>query len=459
MLRFSLLPILLSIHFTASAATKTAVSKGMADACAKIVAQSATSDPRAVMAHVIGQGLDMNRLRGRLEELSGAKPMADGFVLKERGSKAGRMIARLRISEMLSEMGLKPKYETFDIGANVIAEIKGTRYPSKVIELAAHYDSVGNPGADDNGSGVALLLELALYMQQFKPEYTIRFIFNDLEETGHHGAIYHTKKIKEDQKNEVIGAIVIDTIGWGAQGGKHYLAVVEVGEKEDQLTDDAYDAQELFAAEMFYLLNRIGNRDGVKFSPETGDALPGTADHGPYWDAGIPAILIAAPYEDGFINPGYHQDSDTVDGMNWEYYEFVSQTITELLAFKSGAYIKLKPNEIGNWTALEDPRVELDIELVKQSLERDPALPPRPKPKPLFTWPKYDEPREPKPEPKSEPLWEQPPIALPPPVKVEEPKTVEPAMTEPEVVEPEPKRTGFFANLAAFWRGLTGTSD
>jgi hypothetical protein len=451
--RLSLIFILLCAHAVAFATAKPSVSKAMADACAKIVAHSETSDPRAVMAHAIGQGLDMARLRERLEELSGAKPMPDGFVLEERGSDEGRMIARARIFEMLRDMGLRPQYENFDKGSNVIAEIRGTKKPTNVLELAAHYDSVGNPGADDNGSGVALLLELAQYMRQFKPETTIRFVFNDLEETGHYGAIHHTKKILEDKVNEVMGTIVIDTIGWGAKGGKYYLAVVEVGEIEDQETDEAYAAQELFAAEMFYLLGRIGIRDGVKFSPETKEALPGTADHGPYWNAGIPAILIAAPYETGFINPGYHRDSDTVAGMNWDYYRLVSQSITELVAFKSGAHVKLNDDEIAKWVALENPQIELNLAILKQSLDRDPALPARPKPKPIFTWPNLS----PKPS-----VTKPGPVIAPPPPKEErssgesQPAAEAPAEEAKSTAPTVEKTGGLFGAIKAFFDGLTG---
>lgn len=369
----------LETALAASEKTPRKVSRADARACERIATQSPTADPRVLMAHAIGQGLDMARLRGRLEELSGEKPMPNGKLLKERGSDEGRDTARARISEMLEEMGYRPMEERFDNGVNLIAEIKGSKNPEQVIELTAHYDSVENPGADDNGSGIALLLELAAYLPQFKPEVSVRFTFMDLEERGRQGSRYHARKMAEDRSRQYLGTIVVDTIGWAQDGGEHFLAVVEVGEPRQQDSPRAYQAQEKLAAEMFYLLSRIGKRDGLQFSPETKDAMPFTADHGSYWEYGLPAILIAAPYESGFINPHYHKPTDKIEFINWKYYELVAKSIAELVAYQTHASVRLKISEIKELAAIENQQVDIYLGVLDVSLARDPVLPPKPK--------------------------------------------------------------------------------
>ena len=67
---------------------------------------------------------------------------------------------------------------------NVVCEIAGSS--DKVVVIGAHYDSVdGSPGADDNASGVAALIELANRMRHAKPKRTIRFVAFINEEPPH----------------------------------------------------------------------------------------------------------------------------------------------------------------------------------------------------------------------------------------------------------------------------------
>ncbi len=94
-------------------------------------------------------------------------------------------------------------YETMQY--NVIARLNGKVNPDSVYVLGAHYDSVvsdGNdpfasaPGADDNATGVAAMLEVARIMQlhDFTPDYSIEFVAFAAEELGLHGAWDYTEK-------------------------------------------------------------------------------------------------------------------------------------------------------------------------------------------------------------------------------------------------------------------------
>lgn len=79
-------------------------------------------------------------------------------------------------------------------GVNVVAQVRGTRFPDRVIVVSAHYDHVaprnGNiyNGADDNASGTAALLQMAAHFQRHRPTHTLIFAFFDAEEMGLLGA-------------------------------------------------------------------------------------------------------------------------------------------------------------------------------------------------------------------------------------------------------------------------------
>ena len=98
------------------------------------------------------------------------------------------------IIERLSAEGVQAGRDEFDINgpkvANIVATFPGTRLPDEVVVIGAHYDTVANsPGADDNASGVALLLALAGYLTENPPERTVRVVFFVNEEWPFSGGI------------------------------------------------------------------------------------------------------------------------------------------------------------------------------------------------------------------------------------------------------------------------------
>ena len=135
-----------------------------------------------------------------------------------------------------SQKWLKSHWETFFKGRNdfkvenfnhesltsqpsLIATLKGSKFPEKIIVLGGHADSTvgffgGNsraPGADDNASGIASITEVMriLSEQNFKPQYTLQFMAYAAEEVGLVGSKDIAKKYKEAKK-EVIGVIQMD---------------------------------------------------------------------------------------------------------------------------------------------------------------------------------------------------------------------------------------------------------
>lgn len=230
-----------------------------------------------------------------------------------------------------------PKYNVSPVG-NVVAEIKGSKFPNEVIELTGHYDTTApnKPGADDNGSAVALLMEMARVLSIHRPEKTVRLVINDLEERGMHGSHYHIKDYhREDSTDKMIGTIVVDTIAYTPTVTKpedKVGFVLEVGTSSMQRNEKAY-AQQLALTEL-YLHNyyKYTDRTASYPKPETYGALPGTTDLGNFWRAEKPAFLVAAIYEGKYINPGYHRETDVLELFNWGFYREISQVTMETVA-------------------------------------------------------------------------------------------------------------------------------
>jgi putative aminopeptidase FrvX len=107
---------------------------------------------------------------------------------------------------------------------NVIGQLTGTKYPDSIIVFSAHYDHLGKmgndvyfPGANDNASGVAMLLNLAEHYSKNAPEKTIVFMAFGAEESGIIGSKYFTENPTFPLKN-INFLINLDLLGTGDEG-------------------------------------------------------------------------------------------------------------------------------------------------------------------------------------------------------------------------------------------------
>jgi acetylornithine deacetylase/succinyl-diaminopimelate desuccinylase-like protein len=114
---------------------------------------------------------------------------------------------------------------------NIIAHVTGTKYPDKIIMLLAHIDSIsddpasGAPGADDNASGVAMLLEMARILHGSPLECSVFFCIFTNEEKGTQGSKAYVEKIKQEAMN-IKAAINVDIIGYNRPNKVFDLAAV-----------------------------------------------------------------------------------------------------------------------------------------------------------------------------------------------------------------------------------------
>jgi len=126
------------------------------------------------------------------------------------------------ITDVFIETGLVPYEE--ELGdklqyRNIIAEHYGTTLPDEVIIIGAHYDTVWlTLGADDNASGIAVMLELARYLKNIKLKRTIRFVAFANEEHPHYftdnmGSLFHAKRASERGDN-IKAMISLEMLGY-----------------------------------------------------------------------------------------------------------------------------------------------------------------------------------------------------------------------------------------------------
>ena len=97
-----------------------------------------------------------------------------------------------------------------DLSQNVILTVPGRS--EQVIIVGAHYDSFPYPGAADNASGTALLLESAQRMKAHDNYYTIVYIFFGAEESGLLGAEFYLASLSEEQRNRILFMVNADAL-------------------------------------------------------------------------------------------------------------------------------------------------------------------------------------------------------------------------------------------------------
>ena|GEM_PF-1764908 len=217
--------------------------------------------------------------------------------------------------------GEGPAGEPSEWQENVIAVIEGSVFPDNYVIVGAHYDSIswiGNinqsmttaPGADDNASGTAAVLEIArvLKINDFQPRSSIRFIALAMEERSGAGSYHDSMKmIKEDKS--IIAMINSDMIGYEPRPEAEWIFGVVPYPDADFLVSIALKHSENMG--MTTVLDT-----------ETWKTM-GT-DSWLYHVAGFPAIN----FTENIFNPHYHTVNDKLENLNPSYMEQMIKLMT-----------------------------------------------------------------------------------------------------------------------------------
>ncbi len=274
---------------------------------------NSSMEPKEV-EKVVAPEIDEASVRGHLEHLTGVSPVSlEGgkkTTIAERGSEKGRRAAAEYMKKSFEEAGVPARILEFTSGAdrgyNVEATLKGSE-GEKHLWVTAHMDSVGNAGANDNASGLVILLLAARALEQLELDHTVHFVAYDLEEVGLIGSnryVYtEVASVREREGEEaIIGNINADMVGYEEN---EFNAVISECKPTGSLDDALRRASRTV-------------RPDVTLEESCSDRLRRDSDHAVFLDAGFPAIALSdSAVFDGY--PCYHKPCDTADKVNVVY--------------------------------------------------------------------------------------------------------------------------------------------
>ena len=252
--------------------------------------------------------------------------------------------ARRYIHQAFAAAGLEVAAQAYDYQghavANLIAALPGKGDAARYYVVGAHYDTVPTtPGADDNASAVAVMLELARRLPDLDLAAPVKLVAFTLEEppaytTGDMGSRVFVRERKA-AGDEVLGAVVLEMVGYTSPAQDYPLVLEWAG----------YPKQGNFIA---IVGNGASRRFGravatafranpalpveTLFVPFDGHVLPATrlSDHASFWDAGWPALMVTDTAF--FRNPNYHLPSDTIDTLDFGFMARLVESLTLAVA-------------------------------------------------------------------------------------------------------------------------------
>ncbi len=280
-----------------------------------------------------------SRLRGHVVALAGeiGERNLEHYDALER--------ARTYVANALSAAGWAVLDQAYEFGGEMFHNVEAARSddaePPEIV-VGAHYDSVeGSPGANDNASGVALLIELARAMRDRPSPRAVRFVAFVNEEPPYFndgrgmGSVEYVRRLSDP--GHVRAMLSLETVGYyrDEPGTQQFPAGIGA------LYPDRGD----FVGFVGNLRSRALVRDVVRSFravatiPSEGAALPesvpgvGWSDHRSFWAAGIPALMVTdtAPFRD----PAYHRATDTPERLDYERMARVVDGLVHVLGDRS----------------------------------------------------------------------------------------------------------------------------
>ncbi|GBD99679.1 aminopeptidase YwaD precursor [bacterium BMS3Abin07] len=209
---------------------------------------------------------------------------------------------------------------------NIYVEKKGVRYPEKILVVGAHYDTAtGTPGADDNASGIAGLLELARLVKEMTFDKTVRFAAFTLEEppfyrTENMGSYRFAKSLR-DNGEDIEGMICIEMIGYFSDLPKSQFFPATFFKWFYPEQGNFILLAGNLSSKGFLLKVKEGFEKGSDLPVESISTLPlvpgiDFSDNWAFYKMGYNAVMVT---DTAFYrNPYYHDAGDTPDTLDYD---------------------------------------------------------------------------------------------------------------------------------------------
>ncbi len=242
--------------------------------------------------------------------------------------------------------GLQPVRQSYADNTyhNIIAEIRGSKQLDEIIIVGAHYDTVWlSPGANDNASGVAALLELSRNLVKLNPERTVRFVaftneeqpFAGLDEMG--SRVY--ARLLHQQGENVVAMYSLEMLGYYSdKPGSQSYPVPLSWFYPDQANFIAFVGNIQSGCLLWQSLNAFRRHSdfpaqGLIMSERLVPDIR-RSDHASFWDAGYPAVMVTDTAE--FRNIHYHTVGDVMRTLDLKKMAGVVEGLTMMLAGLAG---------------------------------------------------------------------------------------------------------------------------
>ncbi|MFT5327891.1 MAG: Zn-dependent M28 family amino/carboxypeptidase [Planctomycetaceae bacterium] len=256
--------------------------------------------------------------------------------------------ARSYVTGLLEEYGWEVRRHDFDVlndvgelnlgeklrGTNLVATKRGKFDPERPrLCVGAHLDSrPDTPGADDNASAVAALLEIARLLPSSWPDgakLELELVAFDLEENGMLGGREHAR-LSKDTSVDLRGMVSLEMLGYcDHTPGSQSLPRTLRGLYPDTGDFIAIIGNQNSTSLIEQFRDGMIQVDALPVEtlqvPDNGNDLQATrlSDHSPFWDAGYPALMIT---DTSFMrNPHYHLPSDTIETLDLQFLHLVTE--------------------------------------------------------------------------------------------------------------------------------------
>jgi Zn-dependent M28 family amino/carboxypeptidase len=239
----------------------------------------------------------------------------------------GLMAVRQALRERLAELGPLEEHRfctSGEEGVNLILRLPGRDPKLPPLLVGAHYDGpLHSPGADDNASGVAALLELARRWAVDPPRRPVWLVAFDQEEWGMVGSAALAQELRE-AKHPLQLMASLEMLAFTSEAQSYPVPGMEAiyGNRGDFIALVANTGSTLMLPG---LAHALGAHVPTKVLPVPmgGRQIPDVrlSDHSPFWDAGYNALMVT---DTSFMrNPHYHRMTDTVETLNLGFFSAV----------------------------------------------------------------------------------------------------------------------------------------
>jgi hypothetical protein len=300
--------------------------------------------PQSPVVQQIINSVNQDSIIKFVSELSGAVPTVingtSQTILSRNKYQPGNALAETYIKQKLQYYGLTTTIQSFSTtGKNVYAVKPGTEFPNKKFIICAHFDDMPSgtlaPGADDNASGTAAVIEAARIFSQYSFPYTIVFALWDEEEQGLVGSDYYATQAA-NAGDSILGVINMDMIAYdGNNDGNadvHTSSIANTTALKDKMLE-------------------INLAYGINLDLDVVPAQP-YSDHQSFLDQGYSAILLIE--DDNDFHPAYHTVNDNLSYYNQPYFIKMSKLSLGTLATLSlNLNLDIQHTQIASMTVSE----------------------------------------------------------------------------------------------------------